>query len=85
MDGIWTAPIHIMCELPTEEPHTYNPLGLFIFYQAKDELLKPGPDIDDFRHRPSRPNFRDLTTLPPDQPRSAGGGERKATTLPRLA
>lgn len=69
----------------TEEAHTYNPLGLFIFYQSKDKLLKPGPEIDDFRHLPRRHDFRDLTPKPPDQPRASTGDERKTTTRPRLA
>ncbi|MGZ5385673.1 MAG: hypothetical protein ACXWH0_17055 [Acidimicrobiia bacterium] len=81
LDG--TFPHHV--STATEEAHTYNPLGLFIFYQSKEELLKPGPDIDDFRHRPRKRDFRDLTPTPPDQPRAATGDERKATTLPRLA
>jgi hypothetical protein len=68
-----------------EEAHVYNPLGLFIFYQSKDNLLKPGPDVDDFRHRSRKHNFRDLTPLPPDTPRAATGDERAPTTIPRLA
>ena len=81
LDG--SHPHHV--RTTTEEAPTYNPLGLFIFYQSKDELLKPGPDIEDFRHRRRRHNFRDLTPLPPDTPRASTGEDRKATTQPRLA
>jgi hypothetical protein len=60
-------------------------MGLFIFYQSKDKLLKPGPDIDDFRHRPRSRNFHDMTPTPPDQSGAAIGDEKKVTTRPSLA
>lgn len=79
------GPIPHHVSTATEEAYTYNPLGLFIFYQSKDKLLRPGPEIDDFRHRSRKHDFRDLTPTPPDQPRAATGDERKAKTRPRLA